>query len=52
MCIYTDNICNRKYVRSRSLCLCESEHETLCTQFVEKVHNIKYCVCSKLTALL
>jgi len=39
MCFYTDNICNRKYVSSRSLCLCESEHETLCTQFVGKVHN-------------
>jgi len=36
----------------RFFSLCETKYETPCTQLVENVCDIKYCVCKKHTAVL
>jgi len=48
MFIYTDNICNQELFQNL-LPLFETRYETLCTQLVEKVCNIKYGVCKNLS---
>lgn len=51
--IYTDNVSNQEaYQISFPQFVWEAKYETLCTQLVEKVCNIKFCICKQHIALL
>jgi hypothetical protein len=53
MCVYIDNVCIQEvFLISFSQVVCWAKYETLCTQLVEEVRDIKYCVCENHTALL